>query len=123
LNNIKKNVHFITSGNERKLEWEMELSIFRIAKELLNNALRHAKASNIEVQLIHFEDFLYVSVEDNGIGFSNNKEEIKGIGLKNITLRVDYLNGKMSQESSNKGTLIAIEIPYNANHQSKNPAD
>ncbi len=122
LNNIKNNIHFITSGNERKFDWEIELSIFRIAKELLNNALKHAKASNIEVQLIYFEDFLYLSVEDNGIGFLNNDHEIKGIGLKNITLRVNYLHGKMDKESSDKGTLIAIEIPYDANPKDKNPS-
>jgi signal transduction histidine kinase len=123
LNNIKNNIHFITSGNEKKLDWEIELSIFRIAKELLNNALKHAKASNIEVQLIYFEKFLYLSVEDNGVGFLNNDPEIKGIGLKNITLRVNYLNGKMDKESSNKGTLIAIEIPYDTNPKDKNSSD
>ncbi len=124
LNNSKKIIHLITSGIERKLDWETELSIFRIVKELLNNALKHAKASNIEVQLIYFENFLYLSVEDNGIGFFNN-EEIKGIGLNNITLRVNYLRGKMSQDSSNRGTLIAIEIPYDTNpkHKDKNSAD
>ena len=122
LNNSKKNIHFISSGNEQKLDWEKELSIFRIAKELLNNALKHAKASNIEVQLIYFEEFLYLSVEDNGIGFSNYNQKIKGIGLKNITLRVNYLNGKISQESSDKGTLITVEIPYDTNHKDKNPS-
>jgi signal transduction histidine kinase len=123
LNNTQKNLHFMTSGNIRKFDWETELSIFRITKELLNNALKHAKASNIEVQLIYFEDFLYISVEDNGVGFSETDKEIKGIGLKNITLRVNYLNGKITKESSNKGTLIAIEIPYEFNHQSKTSFD
>jgi signal transduction histidine kinase len=112
------NVSFLCSGNERKLDWETELSIFRIAKELLNNALKHSKASKIEAQLIYFDDFLYLSVEDNGVGFVKNEKEIKGIGLKNITLRVNYLNGKMSQESSDKGTLISVEIPYEPNHES-----
>ncbi len=123
LNNPKKIIHFISSGNERKLAWEMELSIFRITKELLNNALKHAKASNIEIQLIYFKNFLYLSVEDNGVGFSNNNQEIKGIGLKNISLRVDYLHGKMDKESSDKGTLIAIEIPYDTNHTNKSSSD
>jgi signal transduction histidine kinase len=59
-------------------------------------------------------------VEDNGIGFLKNNKEVNGIGLKNITLRVNYLNGKMSQESSKKGTLMAIEIPYDTNHKNKN---
>ena len=117
------NIEFLTSGNERKLDWETELSIFRITKELLNNALKHAKASKIEAQLIYFEEFLYLSVEDNGCGFRKTDEEITGIGLKNISLRVDYLNGKMNQESSEKGTMIAIEIPYEPKPKNKNPSD
>ncbi len=117
------NVSFLCSGNERKLDWETELSIFRIAKELLNNALKHAKASKIEVNLIYFNDFLYLSVEDNGFGFRKTDEEITGIGLKNISLRVDYLNGKISKESSEKGTMIAIEIPYEPKPKNKNSPD
>jgi signal transduction histidine kinase len=53
---------------------------------------------------------------------SKNNREIKGIGLKNISLRINYLNGKMSQESSDKGTLITVEIPYDTNHKDKNPS-
>lgn len=117
------NIEFLTSGNEKKLDWEVELSIFRIAKELLNNAIKHAKASKIEVNLIYFDDFLYLSVEDNGCGFRKYGEEITGIGLKNISLRVDYLNGKMNQETSEKGTLISIEIPYGTKPKDQNLAD
>ncbi len=113
-------VSFMCSGIEKKLGWEAELSIFRIAKELLNNALKHAKASNIELQLIYFDDFLYLSVEDNGIGYVKFENEIKGIGLKNVSLRVDYLNGKMNQESSENGTLITIEIPYEPSTKNQN---
>ncbi len=117
------NIVFLSSGNERKLDWETELSIFRIVKELLNNAQKHSKASKIETNLIYFEDFLYLSVEDNGCGFRKTDKEITGIGLKNISLRVDYLNGKISKESSEKGTMIAIEIPYEPNKKNKNPSD
>lgn len=118
LNSIKPKINFIHSGNAKPLSWETELSIFRISKELINNAIKHAKATNIEFQIIYFDKFLYLSIEDNGTGFINKPSESAGIGLKNIILRVEYLHGKMSQESSEKGTLISIEIPYVTNHKS-----
>ena len=122
MNKIAKKVAFSHSGNELRLPWETELGIFRIAKELINNALKHAKASRIEAQLIYFDDFLYLSVEDDGVGFKENPSEMAIHGLKNINLRVNYLHGKMKIESSENGTMITIEIPYVANHENKNPA-
>ena len=122
MNKIAKKVEFSHSGNERRLPWETELGIFRIAKELINNALKHAKANRIETQLIYFDDFLYLSVEDDGVGFKENPSEMAGHGLKNINLRVNYLQGKIQIESSENGTMITIEIPYAADHQNKNLA-
>lgn len=115
MNKVSEKVEFLFTGQERRLDWEQELSIFRIAKELLNNAIKHSNATKIEFQLIYFEEFLYMSVEDNGQGILKNQEKSKGIGLKNINLRVNYLKGNLSQESSQRGTLIAIEIPYESN--------
>ena len=121
---VKIDIDFICSGIEKKLGWEVELSIFRIVKELVNNAIKHAKPTKIVVQMLYFEAFLYISVEDDGIGMTNfNAEFSSGIGIKNIILRVNYLNGKMNQESSENGTLISIEIPYEPNTKSQNPAD
>ena len=122
MNKIAKKVEFSHSGNERRLPWETELGIFRIAKELINNALKHAKANKIEAQLIYFNDFLYLSVEDDGVGFKENPSEMMGHGLKNINLRVNYLHGKIEIESSENGTMITIEIPYVADYQNKNLA-
>ena len=122
MNKIAKKVEFSHSGNEKRLPWETELGIFRIAKELINNALKHAKANRIETQLIYFDDFLYLSVEDDGVGFKENPSEVARHGLKNINLRVNYLHGKIEIESSENGTMITIEIPYVNNHQNKNLA-
>ena len=114
----KMDVSFMCSGVEKKLDWEVELSIFRIVKELVNNAIKHAKSKKIEVQMLYFETFMYVSVEDDGIGMEKfNPAFSSGIGIKNILLRVNYLKGKINQESSQRGTLIAAEIPYD---QAKN---
>jgi two-component system, NarL family, sensor kinase len=123
MNKIAQKVEFTHSGNERRLPWETELGIFRIAKELINNALKHAHAKHIEAQLIYFEDFVYLSVEDDGVGFKENSSEMTGHGLKNINLRVNYLNGKMNLDSSENGTMITIEIPYVTDHENKNSSD
>jgi signal transduction histidine kinase len=112
INKIDSKVDFISSGTTRRLDIDTELNIFRIIKELLNNALKHAKATKIELQLIYYEQFIYLSVEDNGIGLEEKQAKIKGNGLKNINLRVNYLHGKQTIESSQKGTLVLIEIPY-----------
>ena len=122
MNKIAEKVAFSHSGNERRLPWETELGIFRIAKELINNTLKHAKANRIETQLIYFNDFLYLSVEDDGVGFKENPSKITGHGLKNINLRVNYLHGKIEIESSENGTTITIEIPYDTDPKSKNLA-
>jgi signal transduction histidine kinase len=123
MNKIAQKVTFTNSGNEKRMPWETELGIFRIAKELINNALKHAHANHIEAQLIYFEDFVYLSVEDDGVGFKENPAEMTGHGLKNINLRVNYLNGKINLDSSENGTMITIEIPYDADHQNQNLAN
>jgi signal transduction histidine kinase len=123
MNKIAEKVIFSHSGNEKRLPWETELGIFRIAKELINNALKHAYAKRIEAQLIYFEDFIYLSVEDDGVGFKENPTEMSGHGLKNINLRVNYLNGKINLDSSENGTMITIEIPYVTDHENKNLAN
>jgi signal transduction histidine kinase len=120
INKIGSKVEFIHLGTEKRLDLDTELNIFRIIKELLNNAIKHAKATKIELQLIYYEAFIYVSVEDNGIGFEEKQTDMKGNGLKNINLRVNYLHGKLSLESSSKGTSILIEIPYEPDPKNKN---
>jgi signal transduction histidine kinase len=123
VNKIGSKVEFVHSGKEKRLDLDIELNIFRIIKELLNNALKHAKASKIEFQLIYFDDFLFISIEDNGIGFKENQSKTEGNGLKNINLRVNYLKGKLEFESSKKGTQFSIEIPYEPNLQNKTAAN
>jgi signal transduction histidine kinase len=123
INKISSRVEFIYSGTENRLNLDTELNIFRIIKELLNNAIKHAKASKIELQIIYYDSFMYISVEDNGIGFEEKGVALTGNGLKNINLRVNYLNGKLSLESSPKGTLVLIEIPYEPKPKNKNLTD
>jgi two-component system, NarL family, sensor kinase len=88
--------------------------IFRIVQELLNNAIKHSQASEINVDL-SLTDRLVVEVRDNGVGFDPEairKDSAKGLGLFNIENRVRLLDGNIEFESHpNGGTKAVITLP------------
>lgn len=88
-----------------------ELMIYRILMELTTNIIKHAKATDATVQLVYYNDYLELIVEDNGTGFNAGPSD--GIGLKNVRSRVDYLGGSMNIDSGKMGSTIIITIPYN----------
>jgi signal transduction histidine kinase len=105
------NVTFAHFDLEDRYRSAIELNIFRIAQELLNNVHKHAKSKNVHVSLMDHGDTLNLSVEDDGVGFDRG-QDANGIGLKNIHSRVNMMQGEVDIESSeNSGTLINIEIP------------
>ena len=95
------------------MDGSIEIIVYRIVQELLNNTLKHASATDVFVQLIREENRLSIVVEDNGKGFDINlATESKGAGWMNIRSRVDYLKGQLDIHSEpGKGTLVNIEIP------------
>ena len=97
-----------------KLSETQEMFVYRILQELSNNIVKHAKASEVLIQLIDYDDHLFLLVEDNGTGFEfSNQSEGQGIGLKSIRSRVDHLNGNVDFVSSEgEGTSVSINIPY-----------
>ena len=103
----------ITGMNER-LETSVESIIFRVLQELVNNIIKHANANHITIQLLRFDNELTMMVEDNGNGFNveSTINSEKGIGLKNIVSRVEFLKGEIHFDSTiSKGTTVSIEIP------------
>jgi len=92
---------------------EQSFHIFRIIQELIQNIIKHAGTSEAILQLSYNEDRLYITVEDNGKGFSMaDIQNKKGIGLKNIESRIKTLKGKMDfRTAPNEGTSVLIEIP------------
>jgi len=92
----------------------ISVTIYRIIQELLNNAIKHAHAKNVLVQLHQSdqEKLLAVTVEDDGNGFDINLlEKSAGMGWPNIKNRVEFLKGKIDLQSAPcKGTSIMIEI-------------
>ncbi len=97
------------------LEMQAQFNIYRIVQEAVNNILKHAQARAIGIQLVRADGQLTVMVEDDGKGFDPASLKKNGRGLKNITTRSEWLNGKTGIDSTpGRGTTIAIEIPLKA---------
>lgn len=95
---------------QREVSPSTSISIYRIIQELINNTLKHAKASEIRIHINQFEDEMNIMYEDNGVGMVGSR--FTGLGLHNIESRVRSLHGRMSWESNHKGTFYNFDIPY-----------
>jgi signal transduction histidine kinase len=104
---------FNTFGNDLRFNKELEITTYRITQELITNAIKHAFAKQIDVQLFTEKERICVQIIDNGIGFDPEKQNgsTKGKGLKNIHDRVTAFNGRfeiLSQQG--KGTECTLEF-------------
>ena len=98
-------------GLKERYEERLEISLFRICQELVNNIIKHSEATKVSVQLIQNQNFLILFVEDNGRGFSISNKE-KGIGLLNIATRLKNLHGEFTMEPSpTSGVSATVRIP------------
>ncbi len=108
-------INYQSVGMEKiNIEQTVSITIYRIVQELVNNAIKHAMAKNVLVQL-HFaqaEILLAVTVEDDGKGFDKAAlKQSSGIGWSNIQNRVEFLKGKLDVNSApGKGTSVLIEV-------------
>lgn len=96
------------------VEQTTAVTVYRIVQELVNNAIKHASATHVVVQ-VHAsqqDNLLSVTVEDDGKGFDTTSlQKTQGIGWSNIQNRVDFLKGKIDVDSApGKGTSVLIEI-------------
>jgi signal transduction histidine kinase len=103
-------IHFHHFGFPAKLDQMVSLGIFRIIQEIMNNAIKHAKASEIIVQLNHEDEHIIIHVEDDGVGFDSSLK-YRSMGLENIKSRVNYLKGTIEIDSRpNYGTSYLINV-------------
>ncbi len=94
-----------------ELDENIQVEVFKIVQELLTNTIKHAKATEIEIQLNYIENIFNLLFEDNGVGFETENTS-KGIGLVNLENRISKLNGSFIIDSKLKrGTIFNIEIP------------
>ncbi len=100
-------------GNWKPLDNTTNLYIYRIIQELINNAIKHGDASQILAQTSFETDKILITVDDNGKGFDISAiDDNKGIGMRNIKQRIDYLKGKLDINSDKElGTSVNIELP------------
>jgi two-component system sensor histidine kinase DegS len=108
--------HLMVTGKERRLESHKEVTIFRIVQELLNNAVEHAHASNVQINLDMGDDLIRVSVEDNGSGFDLSdglpSSEADKLGLGTMRERVEMLGGQLYFDSGlGRGTKVSFDLP------------
>ena len=96
------------SYGDIRLSKEQELTLYRCAYELVNNALKHAKASHINIQLMQDNQEVTLTVSDNGTGMSDGS----GMGLQNIRERIEPYHGTFRIVSNeNEGTEINVSLP------------
>jgi signal transduction histidine kinase len=109
----KVKVSLDVANLDERLPQLTETVLYRVLQELVGNVVKHSEATHVQVQLIRNEKELTMMVEDDGKGFDTAKiADYKGIGLKNIISRIDFLNGKVNFDSSpNSGTTVIVEVP------------
>lgn len=107
-------IQFTSHGFLSRLNEEVEISIYRIVLELINNIVKHADATNATVQLIRYPERINITVEDNGKGFNIGQSvtQRQGMGLGNVYSRVEMLKAVIEIDSAeNSGTTVVIDIP------------
>jgi two-component system, NarL family, sensor kinase len=112
---------FVIEGEPFKFNPKVEIVLFRVTQELMNNAIKHAEASVLEVVLKYSDEKLMMTVADDGKGFdldaiADREAGQSGNGLKNMANRVKVIGGTLNFISSeDKGTKVEIEISIQNN--------
>ena len=118
---LTRDMEFDNHGTHVVLNWQgdyeslsdiLQVTVFRLCQEALNNAAKYANATSIVIEL-SIEDHLLLNIVDNGIGFKA-EDCMKGMGVRGMQERVQALGGKMYLYSLNDyvdGTQIAIKLP------------
>ena len=113
-----KNILFYNKTNfEQRLDSLIEINIYRLTQEAINNAIKYADSTHIIVQLSHSNNILSITIDDNGKGFDINEAEKKrnsesGMGLLFMKERIQYINGRVFINSIiDEGTRVTFNIP------------
>ncbi|HQW43618.1 MAG: tetratricopeptide repeat protein [Chitinophagaceae bacterium] len=114
LNNKTLQAHVNTIGLDERMDSNIETVLYRVMQECVHNAIKHAGATTLDISLIRDKDGISGTVEDNGKGFdAADKDNFEGIGLKNITTRIEYLKGTVDFDTApGRGTVVAFHVPF-----------
>jgi PAS domain S-box-containing protein len=118
--NVKMQFH--AHGITERLDSNLEIALYRIAQEALNNVSKHANATQVDMQIIRHGDRIRLMIEDNGKGIGTQQSHLRatgtgGMGLPGMRERAASLGGTLIIDSgSNSGTLIVVEVPRSTAH-------
>ncbi|WP_272149430.1 sensor histidine kinase [Tenacibaculum aiptasiae] len=106
-------IHVLDFGLNKRLENQLEITIFRIIQELITNIIKHANATEATINISLFDKNLNIIIEDNGQGFDYDKINLKNsMGISSIQTRIKHLKGSFEVDSTiDKGTSIILNIP------------
>ncbi len=108
------NHRFNNNGLEIRLPKHIEIALYRITQELVNNIIKHAKATNVEVEIEKKGQDCLLRVKDDGKGMQKN--DSNGLGLNNIRGRINAIKGEMKiQSRKGKGTIVEVLAPLQSN--------
>ncbi len=116
IDGIKKNrpdldIQLTTRGLDR-CDPAVEINLYRITQEALHNIIKYAKATQVHIHIKKDNTHIYMTIQDNGVGFEREKVQNAGLGLKHMEERVDQLGGTCTIMSKlGQGTCIDIVIP------------
>jgi len=96
-----------------RLSGGIEVGLYGISNEALNNVLKHAHANEVEVSLSKKRGKVILHISDNGIGFNlNSAEQLGGLGLKGMQERAEQIGADLQVKSGKNGTQVSVEVPY-----------
>jgi len=108
----KTRIDFVGNGTRIPMSHSTKVNFFRIAQEAITNAVKHANASTVTVQLTASKDAIRLSVEDDGKGIAQRLSSHSGHGLNNMRDRAEIMGGQFTVESDGqRGTFIVVEVP------------
>jgi signal transduction histidine kinase len=110
-------IEFSSFGDYEPENQKIKTYLYRIAQEALSNAIKHAKANSIQIQIMGNKDSIILTIEDNGLGFEpTHLQAESGNGLYNMKERATILGGKIIIDSElGKGTTLRVIIPKHVN--------
>ena len=120
---LKKHCKMIGERYDLKVEMEVkgqgrlalpiEKALYRVAQEALNNVVKHAHATEVRIKLNTQDDWIYLTVEDNGVGIESNVTKPNTLGMTSMRERVEQLGGffEIAPRSSGSGTVVRVGVP------------
>lgn len=105
-------ISFNDLGSPAHMDQPQKVNFYRIAQEAVNNAIKHAHAQSISVQLAEANEYVRLSVEDDGRGMMPDHILKRKNGLSNMRERAEIMGGKLTIESDpQRGTMVIVEVP------------